>query len=112
MARRKHMHPSLVMRDDVAEDIRLLDWPDCQMKAEHRAPRSREQLREYRWFCLEHIRQYNSHWNYFEGMSDDEVEASLRHDTVWNRPTWPQRSSPGLSKARSTSSAMRMKAAC
>lgn len=89
MARRKRLHPSLDMRDDVAEDIHVCEWPDCHMRADHRAPRSREQLREYRWFCLEHIRQYNSRWNYFEGMSDDEVEASLRHDTVWNRPSWP-----------------------
>ncbi|MEQ8321608.1 MAG: DnaJ domain-containing protein [Rhodospirillales bacterium] len=89
MARRKQPHPSLIMRDDVAEDIRLCDWPDCHMKADHKAPRSREMLREYRWFCLDHIRQYNSRWNYFEGMSDEEVEADLRRDTVWQRPTWP-----------------------
>lgn len=77
------------MRDDVAEDIRVCEWPDCHMKADHKAPRSREMLREYRWFCLEHIRQYNSRWNYFEGMTDEEVEADLRRDTVWQRPSWP-----------------------
>ncbi|WNJ98529.1 DnaJ domain-containing protein [Thalassospiraceae bacterium LMO-JJ14] len=89
MARRKQLHPSLVMRDDVAEDIRLCEWPDCQMKADHKAPRSREQLREYRWFCLDHVREFNRRWNYFEGMTDDEVEADLRRDTVWQRPSWP-----------------------
>lgn len=46
-------------------------------------------LREYRWFCLEHVRDYNRRWNYFEGMSEEEVEADLRRDTVWQRPTWP-----------------------
>ena len=89
MARRKQPHPSLIMRDDVAEDIRLCEWPDCHMKADHKAPRSREQLREYRWFCLDHVREFNRRWNYFEGMTDEEVEADLRRDTVWQRPSWP-----------------------
>jgi hypothetical protein len=43
----------------------------------------------YYWFCLDHVRQYNAAWNYYDGMSDDEVEADVRGDTVWNRPTWP-----------------------
>lgn len=77
------------MREDVAEDTRTCEWPGCVCSAEHRAPRSRDMLREYRWFCLEHIRDYNSRWNYFEGMSEEEVEADLRRDTVWQRPTWP-----------------------
>lgn len=89
MRKRKQPHPSLSIPDSIAEDLRLCAWPDCHMTAEHRAPASRENLREYRWFCLEHVREYNKRWNYFEGMSDEEVEADLRHDTVWNRPSWP-----------------------
>lgn len=77
------------MREDVAEDIRVCEWPGCTFTAEHRAPKSRSQLRDYRWFCLEHVRDYNSRWNYFEGMTEEEVEADLRRDTVWQRPTWP-----------------------
>ena len=77
------------MRDDVAEDTRTCEWPGCAFSAEHKAPRSRDMLREYRWFCLEHVRDYNRRWNYFEGMTEDEVEADLRRDTVWQRPTWP-----------------------
>lgn len=77
------------MHDDVSEDTRTCEWPGCAFGAEHRAPRSRDMLREYRWFCLEHIRDYNRRWNYFEGMSEAEVEADLRRDTVWQRPTWP-----------------------
>ncbi|MEX0693126.1 MAG: DnaJ domain-containing protein [Rhodospirillales bacterium] len=89
MAKRKYMHPSLVMRDDVAEDIRLCEWPDCHFKADYRAPLTRERLRDYRWFCLDHVREYNKRWNYYDGMTDAEVEADLRRDTVWQRPTWP-----------------------
>lgn len=89
MKRRKPLHPSLVMRDDVAEDIRLCEWPNCHMEGTHPAPRSRDRLRDYRWFCMDHIREFNSKWNYFEGMSDDEVEDALRRDICWDRPTWP-----------------------
>ena len=42
----------------------------------------------YYWFCLEHVRAYNSAWNYYAGMSDAEIEAEIRHDTVWQRPSW------------------------
>ncbi len=68
---------------------RSCDWPGCKGAGEYRAPRSREQLNFFFWFCLDHVRQYNASWNYYEGMSDDEVEADVRKDTTWNRPTWP-----------------------
>ena len=64
-------------------------WPNCYQNGEFKAPVSRTQLKEFHWFCLEHIRIYNSTWNYYEGMSDVEVEASIRSDVTWNRPTWP-----------------------
>ena len=65
------------------------DWHGCKAKGLHRAPRSPTQLREYRWFCLEHIRQYNASWNYYAGMTEEQVEADVRRDTVWQRPSWP-----------------------
>jgi DnaJ-domain-containing protein 1 len=50
---------------------------------------SPQELRAYRYFCLEHIRLYNRAWNFYAGMSDGEIEAEIRRDTVWERPTWP-----------------------
>lgn len=64
------------------------EWPQCAEAGEFRAPRSRDELNVYRWFCLDHIREYNKSWNYYAGMSEDEVEEDVRRDTVWNRPTW------------------------
>ena len=95
MRRQKQPHPSLIIRDDVAEDVRLCEWPGCNGHGEYKAPRSRDQIREYRWFCMDHVRLYNSRWNYFDGMSDVEMEQSLRHDITWNRPTWPLGDSEG-----------------
>ena len=74
---------------DIQPDARTCAWPDCDGIGEHRAPRSRDDLNNFHWFCMEHIRQYNKSWNYYEGMSDKEVEADLRYDTTWNRPSWP-----------------------
>jgi hypothetical protein len=38
---------------------------------------------------LPHVREYNSAWDYYKGMSPQEIEANLRHDSGWHRPTWP-----------------------
>mgnify|MGYP001190832682 FL=1 len=61
----------------------------CCKKAEYRAPKSRSNLNDYHWFCLEHIREYNKSWNYYEGMSENEIEFEIRSSTTWERPTWP-----------------------
>ncbi len=68
--------------------VRPCDWEGCGGAGEHRAPKSRENLKSFRWFCLLHIREYNRAWNYYEGMTDEEVEADVRRDTVWQRPSW------------------------
>jgi hypothetical protein len=65
------------------------DMPGCPEAGEYRAPKSRRNLSEYFWFCLEHVRAYNSTWDYYKGMSAAEVEAQLRADTSWQRPSWP-----------------------
>lgn len=74
---------------DPAAPGRPCDAPDCLALGEYRAPKSRINLREYYWFCLEHVRAYNAAWDYYKGMTPGEIEAALRADTAWQRPTWP-----------------------
>lgn len=64
-------------------------WPGCKGDGEHRAPKSREELDQYRWFCLEHVRVYNKSWNFYAGMDEAEIEREIRRDTTWRRPSWP-----------------------
>lgn len=64
-------------------------WPGCSGSGEHRAPKSRDELDQYRWFCLEHIRVYNKSWNFYAGMNEEEIEREIRRDTTWRRPSWP-----------------------
>ena len=73
----------------VRPGLRACDRPGCACEGSYRAPVSRDKLNEYYWFCLDHVREYNAAWNYYEGMSEEEVEASVRSDTTWQRPTWP-----------------------
>ncbi len=68
---------------------RPCDREGCPSPGEYRAPRSTTSLNQYFWFCLPHVREYNASWDYYKGMSAQEIEANLRHDSGWHRPTWP-----------------------
>ncbi len=63
--------------------------PSCFKKGEYRAPKSKNNLNDYVWFCLDHIREFNKSWNYFEGMNEKQIEMDIRASTTWERPTWP-----------------------
>lgn len=87
MVRRR---PSSIWEEEQVElDRRPCDIPGCEGAGEFRAPKGRDRLREYFWFCLDHVRAYNQTWDYFSGMSEAEIERHIRTDTTWQRPTWP-----------------------
>jgi len=56
---------------------RLCDAPECDEAGEFRAPGSRgpsfDGPGEWRWFCLEHVRAFNAGYDFFEGMSAEEI---------------------------------------
>lgn len=68
---------------------RVCQHSGCPAEGLYRAPKSRNRLTEYYWFCLDHVREYNQAWNYFVGMNEEEIEGQRRVDTVWERPSWP-----------------------
>lgn len=67
---------------------RVCEHPGCSAAGDFRAPKSRHQLHQYRWFCLEHVRAYNASWDFYAGMNETEIEAQIRADQTWRRPTW------------------------
>ena len=69
------------------------DSPKCNEKGEYRAPKSRVMLNEYFYFCLDHIKEYNKSWDFYRGMSVEQIENSMRSDTFWDRPSWPLKNS-------------------
>ncbi|WP_207483445.1 J domain-containing protein [Arenibaculum pallidiluteum] len=68
---------------------RCCDANGCAAAGEYRAPKARDKLNDYFWFCLDHVREYNKAWDYYAGMSADQIERHVRLDTTWQRPTWP-----------------------
>ncbi|TAJ91136.1 MAG: molecular chaperone DnaJ [Reyranella sp.] len=87
MARRR-ANP-LAALDGAKPHQRVCEAPGCRLQGEYRAPRARDKLDEYRWFCLDHVRDYNKKWDYFAGLEPDQIEAHIRADTTWRRPVWP-----------------------
>lgn len=65
---------------------RRCEMPECQHEGDHRAPKDRN-LKEYYWFCLEHVQEYNKAWNFFSGMSMADIEDHINKSTIWDRPT-------------------------
>lgn len=63
-------------------------WKGCEEPGLHRAPKGRGRDREYFLFCPDHVRQYNASYNYFDGMSDAEVEEFQKDAVTGHRPTW------------------------
>jgi DnaJ-domain-containing protein 1 len=79
----------LTATDAGRPEQRVCEAPGCRLCGEYRAPRARDRLTEYRWFCLEHVREYNRKWDYFAGLDAHQIEAHIRADTIWRRPVWP-----------------------
>ena len=63
------------------------NFPNCESEGDYRAPLGYENLDNYQWFCLEHIKEFNKSWNYHNKMNSDEIENEIRYDTIWRRPT-------------------------
>lgn len=89
--RRRHFDP------DPPPVEKTCDHPGCHAQGQFRAPKSRQKLNDYFWFCLDHVREYNSTWDYYAGMGPEEIEKSVRSSVVGDRPTWKlgQRSASG-----------------
>jgi hypothetical protein len=72
----------------VKEDVAMCEWPECKNSAPHRAPKGRGKEREYWHFCLNHVREYNQSYNFFQGMSNDAVASYQKDALTGHRPTW------------------------
>ena len=75
-------------KDEPTAEVRRCEHPSCDLDGEYRAPKSRSALTEYYWFCLEHVREYNATWDFFDGMDESEIEQFRVRDMTWHRPTW------------------------
>ena len=79
------------------------EWPGCAAAATHRAPKGRDRENQYWRFCLGHVREYNHSYNFFAGMSDNDIARYQKDATVGHRPTWKMGMNGGKPTARSHS---------
>ena len=45
------------------------DYLNCVKKGEFRAPKSRLLLKDYYYFCMDHIKEYNKSWDFYKGLN-------------------------------------------
>jgi hypothetical protein len=77
------------------EEAMMCEWASCKNKGPHRAPKGRENSREYWHFCLDHVREYNQAYNFFQGMNPDDVARYQKDALTGHRPTWKMGANSG-----------------
>ena len=65
----------------------ICEWENCNELGQYRAPLEKDNSKNYKFLCKEHIKQFNKNWNYFDGMNQNEIENFLKADITWHRPT-------------------------
>jgi hypothetical protein len=77
----------------VAGQPKTCEHPGCAEPGEFRVPPAEGKRAdfngpgEWRWMCLDHVRAFNGTYNYFNGMSPDEIEAAQTPYGGWERQT-------------------------
>jgi len=65
----------------------VCEHPACNAAGEFRAPGGRghgfDGPGEYRWFCLNHVREFNDGYDWFDGMSAEEITAAQAPGVGW-----------------------------
>jgi hypothetical protein len=65
--------------------------PGCLEPGEFRAPGDErpgfDGPGDYRWFCLDHVREFNAGYNWFEGMTSDEIIQAQSPISGWQTET-------------------------
>lgn len=60
----------------------------CKKPGLHRAPMGRDREGQFFNFCIDHVREYNATYNFFNGMSDEAVAEFQKSAQTGHRPTW------------------------
>ncbi|WP_051273214.1 J domain-containing protein [Sphingomonas phyllosphaerae] len=76
----------------VADSDKPCAHPGCPEPGEFRAPPlegagAHDGPPRFRWFCLDHVRAFNAGYNYFDGMTADEIHQAQRPLAGWEGET-------------------------
>ena len=61
--------------------------PGCREAGEFKAPNRGAGESGWRWLCLDHVRAFNATYNFFNGMTPDEIAAAQSPHPSWERAT-------------------------
>ncbi|MEK9741736.1 MAG: DnaJ domain-containing protein [Pelagibacteraceae bacterium] len=61
------------------------DWEECKQIGEFKAPS--KDVDTFLWFCEEHIKIYNQKWDFFDGMTQTEIENFIYDDLTFHKKT-------------------------
>ena len=74
--------------------------PGCTEPGEFRAPGERppgfDGPGDWRWFCLDHVREFNAGYDWFEGMTPDEILAAQSPVAGWRNEARAFRADAGV----------------
>ena len=65
----------------------ICDWEKCKKIGSYKAPVERDNSKKTRMLCLEHIKIFYKKWNYFQNMSNEEIEYFIKSDLTWHKST-------------------------
>ena len=65
----------------------ICDHKNCKEIGKYKAPIEKDNSKKFKWLCLVHIKEFNQRWDYFKGMSNQEVCEFLKSDMTWHKPT-------------------------
>ena len=65
----------------------ICDWENCCEDGKFKAPLERDNSKKFRLLCLNHIKEFNKSWNYFENMNENEIQNFIKSDLVWHKST-------------------------
>jgi hypothetical protein len=64
--------------------------PGCRSSGEYKAPLQPADFDgpgSWRFLCLDHVREHNAKYNYFDGMSPEEIQEAQSPLAGWDRPS-------------------------
>lgn len=85
-------------KNKAAETRQKCQWAGCDEAGTHKAPAGRDHEGQYLYFCMEHVREYNKNFNYFSGLSTEDVAKFQKDALTGHRPTW--KTSTGSTSAK------------
>ena len=65
----------------------ICDWNNCSKEGKYKAPVEKDNSKNFRYLCFEHIKEFNKNWNYFANMNDEQINQFIKDDMTWHKPT-------------------------